>query len=200
MTLTITPNYPTSPHKHPLHTQTISLRSASIPLIENTSILLDQLDSYDLTDNSITTLSNLGSTTRLQELLLSKNEIVTISPRLPLEVPNLQTLILDHNLLPTLASLQPLFQLTSLTFLSLHSNPCARHPLYRTFMIMSMPQLKVLDYRRVTRQEREKAERFKNSEACRKLKKVRENRAPVLSPFLSTRIKTNTNKPHQQPH
>jgi hypothetical protein len=67
-------------------------------------------------------------------------------------------------------------------------------------MIMSMPQLKVLDYRRVTRQEREKAERFKNSEACRKLKKVRENRAPFLSPFLRTRIKTNTNKPHQQPH
>lgn len=149
--------------------RTINFRSQSIPLIENLSILLDSLDTIDLSSNSLTSLTNLSSLHRLKELLCPNNEIVNIGKDISLDAPNLDTLVLDNNIIPTLKSLLPLFSLKSLTFLSLLSNPLTKHPLYRVFVIANLESLKVLDYKKIGREEREKANRFKESKACRKL-------------------------------
>lgn len=43
----------------PLSLREIDLRSSSIPNIENLMVLLDQLDSYDLTDNDVQIFENM---------------------------------------------------------------------------------------------------------------------------------------------
>lgn len=64
-------------------------------------------------------------------------------------IPNLETLILTNNHIQELGDLDPLAELPKLTYLSLLSNPVANKQHYRSYVISKLPNLRVLDFRKV---------------------------------------------------
>lgn len=64
-------------------------------------------------------------------------------------IPNLETLILTNNHLQELGDLDPLAEFPKLTYLSLISNPVANKQHYRSYVIQKLPNLRVLDFRKV---------------------------------------------------
>ena len=72
-------------------------------------------------------------------------------------IPNLETLILTHNKLARLQDVDHLGCLAKLQRLSLLSNPVVTTPHYRLYVVHLLPALKMLDFRKVTRAEREQA-------------------------------------------
>ena len=64
-------------------------------------------------------------------------------------IPNLETLILTNNHLQELGDLDPLAEFTKLTYLSLLSNPVTSKQHYRPYVINKLPNLRVLDFRKV---------------------------------------------------
>ena len=52
---------------NPLQQREISLRGMKIPAIENLAVLLDQVDTIDLSDNEIKKLENFATMHRLGE-------------------------------------------------------------------------------------------------------------------------------------
>ena len=95
---------------------------------------------------------------RLTQLLLNNNRITRISEGLGKALPKLETLVLTNNRLSTLAELEPLAHLPTITSLALVDNPVSKLKDYRAFVIALLPRLKVLDYKRVKLAEREEAE------------------------------------------
>lgn len=69
-------------------------------------IFQDQHDTIDLTDNSLTTLSNLPLSPRLRSLILANNSIHAIHPSIQQSAPNLTTLILTNNAFAELGDLE----------------------------------------------------------------------------------------------
>lgn len=111
-------------------------------------------------------------------LLLARNRINHIHPKLAASIPNLTTLVLTSNNLGELADLDPLGDLSSLTHLVLMENPITRKevrylfegglPLYlfssdariqhyRLWVIWRIPNVRFLDYRKVKDAERAQA-------------------------------------------
>ena len=107
------------------------LRSLQIPTIENLAVTLDHFDSFDLTSNSLTSLSNFPLLPRLSELLLSSNSITHLSPDLSSKLPSLSNLVLTGNGLKTLADLLPVLECGEVRDLVLVNNPCVTRPHYR---------------------------------------------------------------------
>lgn len=108
----------------PLSLREIDLRSSSIPNIENLMVLLDQLDSYDLTDNDVQIFENMPVLKRCKEISLANNTITKIQPDLAARLPSLTILNLSTNSLKSLASIVPLLSLNTLTHLDLTNNAC----------------------------------------------------------------------------
>jgi len=147
----------------PLSLREIDLRSSSIPNIENLMVLLDQLDSYDLTDNDVQIFENMPVLKRCKEISLANNTITKIQPDLAARVPSLTILNLSTNSLKSLASIVPLLSLNTLTHLDLTNNACCNKKYYRLLLIGSLTNLRVLDYARVTAAERAKSSAFMKS-------------------------------------
>ncbi|KAK7207544.1 small nuclear ribonucleoprotein U2, A [Myxozyma melibiosi] len=142
---------------NPLKDRELSLRGHRIPMIENLGVSKDLNDTIDLTDNDITTLTNLPRLIRLRRLLLARNKITHIAPTLTSSVPNLTTLILTSNSIQNLADLNGLGACRRLTYLSLLGNPVARKEHYRLFVIWRIPSVRILDFEKVRQAEREQA-------------------------------------------
>jgi len=153
----------------PLGLRQLLLRSLQIPTIENLAVTLDQFDSFDLTNNAISNLSNFPPLKRLSELLLATNVITTIASDFATKLPALDTLVLTSNNLTSLSSLIPLFTCTNLTHLTLHGNPVVTRPYYRLLCLVHIPSLKVLDFVKVTQKEKDTADRFVKSKAYKDL-------------------------------
>jgi U2 small nuclear ribonucleoprotein A' len=120
--------------------------------IENLGVTRDALDSIDLTDNSITTLSNFPLLRRLQHLLLASNPIRIISPSLPTSLPNLRTLILTNCAVPKegLGALgEVLGKCRKLETLSLKGCEVAQERYYKEWILFKCSKLRSLDYERV---------------------------------------------------
>lgn len=64
-------------------------------------------------------------------------------------LPNLDTLILTNNQLHNLADLDPLAQLPALQRLSLLDNPITKKQHYRLYVIHTLPNLRLLDFRKI---------------------------------------------------
>jgi len=109
----------------------------------------DQYDSLDLTDNSLTVLSNLPLSRRLKTLHLANNRIAALSPNLHLSCPTLTTLILTNNNIAQLGDLEPLQYLRCLTYLSLLGNPVRERKYYREWVVWRCKSLRVLDFTRI---------------------------------------------------
>ncbi len=110
----------------------------------------NQYDCVDLTDNDIRRLGNFPLLPRLETLLLGSNRVSRIEPETVEKLPGLSALVLTNNELVELGDLLPLAGLPCLSILSLHDNPVALKKHYRDFVIHSLPQVKVLDFQKVT--------------------------------------------------
>lgn len=138
----------------------LDLRGYKIPAIENMGATRDQFDSIDLTDNEIKKLENFPLLKRVTKLLLSNNRISRIGDGLHESLPSLSWLILTNNEITELADIDSLSSLSQLSCLSLINNPIATKADYRLYVIHRLPQLRLLDFRRIRRREREEANKL----------------------------------------
>lgn len=137
-------------------------------MIENLAVTRDAFETIDLSDNDLRKVDNLPTLKRLGTLLLSNNQITRLE--IPSEkLPNLQMLILNNNRIedvsqiiggstsPTPIPVSGLKGLNKLRYLSLIDCPVTRTPHFRLAIIHHLPQLKVLDFRKITMGERKAA-------------------------------------------
>lgn len=135
----------------------LRMRGLKINAIENLGATLNQFDCFDLSDNSIKKLDNLPLLPRLKCLLLNNNRIYKIAPNLEESVPNLERLILTNNYIQELGDIDTLSTLKNLSVLSLLNNPVTAKSHYRHYVIYKLPNLRLLDFSKVKRKEREEA-------------------------------------------
>jgi len=135
----------------------LALRALKIEAIENLGATLNQFDCIDLSDNSIRKFENFPFLPRLKCVLLNNNRIYKIAKNLEQSIPNLERLILTNNCIQELHDLDRLAGLKNLTTISLLNNPVTKKENYRLYVIHKLPTLKVLDFNKVKRQEREQA-------------------------------------------
>ncbi|WVQ73792.1 hypothetical protein IAR50_003372 [Cryptococcus sp. DSM 104548] len=138
-------------HLNPLKERELELRGLQIPVIENLASHQGSYDTLNLSENSITVLGNIPNSPRLQAIHAAGNQITTISPSLPPNIPNLVTLVLTDNVISSFASLLPLEQLTSLRHLSLRGNPVTQQEHYKEFVVWKVAKgkLHTLDFERI---------------------------------------------------
>ncbi|CAD8159636.1 unnamed protein product [Paramecium octaurelia] len=149
---------------NPLNERQLDLRAKKITAIENLGATLDFFDHIDLGDNDIKKLGNLTLLKRLKTLNLSNNRI-TILTNISDSLPNIENLILMNNRLTDFKELYQLRYCKKLKRLILHGNLITQQPDYRYKVIAILPNLKILDFNKVTQSERQKAEEsFKSDE------------------------------------
>ena len=165
-----------------------NLRGFQIPAIENLAVLEDQFDCLDFSDNDIKKVDNFPLMSKLSTLLFHNNRISRIASDLGTKLPNLHNLVLTANNITQLYELRALAKCPKLEHVVLLDNPVAMHPNYRSFVIYHLccvreslhgsagtgkggfkHGLRSLDYRKVTAEERELAQRLFTSEAGRHL-------------------------------
>mmetsp|Transcript_1 Transcript_1/g.5 ORF Transcript_1/g.5 Transcript_1/m.5 type:complete len:219 (+) Transcript_1:198-854(+) len=143
---------------NPMREREIKLRANKIPAIENLGATQDQFDTIDLSDNEIRKLENFPLLKRIGTLLLSNNLIFRIADDLHESLPNLHTLQLTNNSILNLNDLLPLATVPTLKRLVLLQNNVTKQPNYRLFLVKHLPQVQVLDWKKVKPKEREEAE------------------------------------------
>ncbi|CAD8071793.1 unnamed protein product [Paramecium sonneborni] len=149
---------------NPLNERQLDLRAKKITAIENLGATLDFFDHIDLGDNDIKKLGNLTLLKRLKTLNLSNNRITKLTD-ISDSLPNIENLILMNNRLTDINEMYQLRNCKKLKRLILHGNLITQQPDYRYKVIAILPNLKVLDFNKVTLAEREKAiESFKPDE------------------------------------
>ena len=116
----------TESYLNPLQDRELELRGHKIPTIENLGVTRDQLDTLDLTDNDLLSLSNFPHLDRLAHLLLSNNLISRIDPRLAFALPRLTSLTLTNNNIASFDQIKALGKFPLLQSLTLIGNPIAR--------------------------------------------------------------------------
>lgn len=152
---------------NPLKDRELDLRGNKIAVIENLASTQNQFDSIDLSDNEIRKLECLAVLPRIKMMLMSNNRLNRIADDIGRAWPHIETLVLASNQLSTLKELEPLAGMKTLTMVSLLDNPVTKQPNYRAFLISRLPNLRVLDYKRVKPKEREAAEAMFGSSAAR---------------------------------
>jgi len=145
---------------NPVKDYELDLRGYKVPVIENLGATLDQFDTIDLTDNEIRKLDGFPLLHRLSTLLLSNNKVCRIAENLEACLPKLRTLILTNNLIAELGDLDALATVPTLETLSLLRNPVTTKKNYRYYVVHRLPQLRVLDFRRIKMKEREAAKKM----------------------------------------
>jgi len=143
---------------NPLNDRELDLRGLQIPAIENLGVTKDQLDSIDLSDNALHSISNLPKLLRLKHMVAANNPITTITPLLATACPHLVSLVLTSSHLKELKDLDPLGACKHLEFLSLKDAPVALVQYYREWNIHRCRKLRVLDFEKVKDKERKRAE------------------------------------------
>ncbi|CAG8513206.1 5433_t:CDS:2 [Ambispora gerdemannii] len=149
-----------SSHINAVKDRELDLRGNKIPAIENLGVTKDQNDTIDMTDNDIRVLGNFPLLNRIKSLLLANNRITRIDPQLAEYLPNLNTMILTNNNIAELTDLEPLNRCRRLQYVSLLDNPVTRKKYYRNWLIWKIPSLRVLDFRRVRKAEREESNKL----------------------------------------
>ncbi|RXG67935.1 U2 small nuclear ribonucleoprotein A', partial [Armadillidium vulgare] len=115
--------------------------------------------------NDIRKLDGFPLLKRVKTLLFHNNRIVRIAEDLCDYLPNLQNLFMANNLVQELRDLEPLIKCKHLEHVALLGNPVTTRQHYRLFLIHKIPQLRIIDFRRVKLKEKEAAKRlFKTRE------------------------------------
>lgn len=102
---------------------------------------------------------------RLNALLINNNYVSKIAANLGEYIPSLTALILTNNKITLLSELDNLRSLKRIEILSLIDNPVSLKISYRVYVIHRIPSLKFLDYRKVSRKERDEAAQWAESAA-----------------------------------
>jgi U2 small nuclear ribonucleoprotein A' len=142
---------------NPLREREIDLRNRRITVIENLGATYDQFDTLDLSNNALTVLSGFPRLERVSTVNVSHNRIHRIDPVVSTSLPGLKRLVLTYNDLSSFATLEGLKAAAELESLSVIGNPACRDQGYRLYIVHLLPQLKVLDFSKVRRREREEA-------------------------------------------
>eukprot|EP00475_Leptophrys_vorax_P042011 TRINITY_DN7922_c0_g1_i2.p1 TRINITY_DN7922_c0_g1~~TRINITY_DN7922_c0_g1_i2.p1 ORF type:complete len:232 (-),score=68.32 TRINITY_DN7922_c0_g1_i2:7-702(-) len=138
----------------------LRLRQLQLAVIENLGCTKDQFDCIDLSDNEIVLVSgsSFPKLNRLRTLILNNNRVARIGEGLKQQLPRLENLILTRNNLASFDDIVFLGELNqSLLRVSLMGNPVSRLPGYREFMIEMLPNLRSLDFTKITQKERNAA-------------------------------------------
>jgi len=152
-------------HVNPVKDRELDLRGYKISVIENLGATLNQFDTLDLSDNDIRKVDNFPLLPRLTNLLFNSNRIIRISDTLNDSLPNLHTLILTNNMIQELGEIDNLVKLSKLRTLSLLFNPVATKEHYRAYVVYKLPQLKLLDFKKIKMKEQDEAKvMFKSKE------------------------------------
>lgn len=156
---------------NPVKDRELDLRGYRIPEIENLGATGDQFDTIDFSDNDIRKLDGFPFLKRLKCLLLNNNRIIRIGEHLEEYIPNLETLVLTGNQVEDLGDLEPLTSLEKLTTLSLLHNPITAKQHFRLYVVYKLPQLKLLDFRKIKQKEREEAKALFKSKKGKEIQK-----------------------------
>ncbi|XP_039269950.1 U2 small nuclear ribonucleoprotein A'-like [Styela clava] len=136
------------------------LRGYKIPVIENLGATLDQFDTIDFSDNDLRKFEGFPLLKRIRSLMFNNNRICRIEEDIHLSIPNLKELYFTNNEIAELTDLDYLEGFKHLEFLSLLRNPVTHHKEYRLYVIHKLPQVRVLDFRKVKQREREEAKKL----------------------------------------
>lgn len=169
-------------YTNPVRDRELDIRGYKIPVIENLGATLDQFDTLDLSDNEIRKLDGFPFLRRLKSILLSNNKIARIGEHMEESIPNLDTLVLTNNNLQELGDIDPLSTVQSLRVLSLLRNPVAAKPHYRLYVIHKLPQLRLLDFKKIKLTEREEAKRMFKGKKGQQLSKDLGKRSKTFVP------------------
>lgn len=142
---------------NPLKERELDLRGNKIAVIENLAATQNQFDCIDLSDNEIRKVECLAVLPRVKMLLLNNNRVSRIAENLGRILPGLETLVLTNNQFTALKELEPLAGMPGLTHLSLLDNLVTKQANYRAFVVALLPNLRLLDYKKVKAEEREAA-------------------------------------------
>ena len=135
----------------------LSLRGFKIMEIQNLSATNDQFACINLTDNSISEVNYLPQLKRLKTLMLINNRISKIEKDFAINCPFLTNLVLTNNKISDFEQIDNIASCKSLEKLYLVDNVVTKMKNYRLYVIYKIPTLRILDYQRVTKKEREEA-------------------------------------------
>ena len=135
----------------------LSLRGFKIMDIQNLSATNDQFSCINLTDNSISEINYLPQLKRLKTLMLINNRITKIENDFAINCPLLSNLVLTNNKISDFKQIDNIASCKSLEKLYLVDNMVTKLKNYRLYVIYKIPTLRILDFQRVTKKEREEA-------------------------------------------
>merc|ERR1712038_381659 len=134
---------------------------------------LDQFDTIDMSDNEIRKLDGFPLLQRLKMILLNNNRIVRVGENLETMLPALDTLVMTNNAIQELGDIDNLATVKTLRHISLLRNPVAAKKHYRFYIINKLPQVRVIDFRKVRLREREQAAKlFKGKKGAKLVKEL----------------------------
>ncbi|XP_001599393.3 NADH dehydrogenase [ubiquinone] 1 beta subcomplex subunit 7 isoform X1 [Nasonia vitripennis] len=145
---------------NPVRDRELDLRGYKIPAIENLGATLDQFDTIDFSDNDIRKIDGFPLLKRIKTLFFNNNRIVRIGEGLEFCIPNLETLMLTGNMIQELGDIEALIPLQNLTNLCLLQNPISAKSHYRPYLVYKLPQLRLLDFKKIKQKERQEATAF----------------------------------------
>jgi U2 small nuclear ribonucleoprotein A' len=142
----------------------------------------DQYDVIDFSDNDIKKLDNFPLMSRLNALMLSNNAVTRVTAQLGEQLPRLEVLILSNNKISHLYEIDNIAGLKKIQTLSLMDNPVAFQSHYRAYVIHKIPQLKTLDFAKITKKEKEETKLLFSSPAGKTfLSNIQQGRALYMS-------------------
>ncbi|KRY68461.1 U2 small nuclear ribonucleoprotein A', partial [Trichinella pseudospiralis] len=172
----------------------LCLQNSRIHRIENLGTTMDTFETLNFSNNDIVKLENFPLLFRLQTLYMANNRISSIDTHFGTALPYLKTLVLTDNCIAELGELEPLSKLQRLEYLCLIGNPVTRVAHYRDFVIYKIPQVRVLDYRRVRLKERESANAFFTSSDGEEFMKNSVKKATISMALAVDESMTDTTK------
>ncbi|ESP05320.1 hypothetical protein LOTGIDRAFT_208342 [Lottia gigantea] len=129
----------------------LDLHGNQIQIIENLSHL-GELRVLNLAGNQIVHVDNISGMDALAELNLRRNQIQTVID--VDNLPNLQRLFLSINDISCFEDIQCLSESHCLSEISLDGNPLCQDQYYKQIILRNMQQLKQLDMKKVSEEER----------------------------------------------
>lgn len=152
----------------------LDLRSNKIGAIENLGATQNQFDAIDLSSNEIVKLEGFPSLPRLHTVTLCNNRIARIAVNLESSVPSLRALNLTNNRISSFSDVDALKGCSRLTHLSLVGNPVSKKDDYRLYVAFTLPNVTVLDFRKMKQAERDAAaKKFGGKNGDKALKSAR---------------------------
>jgi len=177
----------------------LDMRAYKITVIENMGATLDQFDAIDFSDNDIRKLDGFPLLVRLKTLYMNNNRVSRIADDLHESIPNLSTLVMTNNHIQELGDIEPLAAFKRLECLSLLNNPITTKKHYRHYVIHKLPNVRVLDFRRVRLKEQTEAkELFKGSKG-KQLEKEIGVKSKTFIPGVNESAAKETNRPIHTP-